>query len=154
MRHFAVLAVLMPTVAFSQSATVGNENRSTSAVIIEGAGAPSDTQTLKTNPDVGIPPLMTAPQSCVVGDKSVGLGSFLFGGAGGSWTKLDEDCERRATSAHLANLSVTRVQILDDRKRAEQLLALAEVRMTMSSEQWQKTWPSWNDAPWEELWRP
>lgn len=154
MRNLAVLAVLMPTVAFSQSATVGNDNNSTSAVIIEGAGSPSDTQTLKTNPDVGIPPLMTAPMSCVVGDKSAGVGSFLFGGAGASWTKLDEGCERRADSAHLANLAVTRADLFSDYERAEKLLTLAEVRMTMDSEQWQKTWPAWSDEPWEEFWRP
>jgi hypothetical protein len=147
-------SVALPTVALAQSATVGNENASTSAVIIEGSRAPSSTQTLRTNPDANAPPVMTAPQSCYVGQGSVAVGSYLFGGVSGSKTTLDEGCEQRADSAHLANLAVTRANLLGDYERAVTLLDLAEARMTMDREQWKKTWPTPDDQPWPDYWRP
>lgn len=153
-RVLAVLVIALPSVTFSQSATVGNANASTSAVIIEGAGAPSDRQTLRTNPDAVAPPVMTAPQSCYVGQGSVSLGSYLFGGISGSKTMLDEGCEQRADSAHLANLAVTGAKIYGNGKRAAQLFELAVARMTMDREQWKKTWPAASTEAWPEFWRP
>lgn len=148
-----VAGILLGTSVIAQTATVGNDNVSTSAVILNSGGTP-DTQTIRTHPDVSVAPVMTAPQSCFVGQASVGLGSLLFGGGGASWSDLDEGCEQRADSAHLANLAATRVKLFGDLRRAGQLLDLAEARMTMTRDEWVKTWPDSANVVWEQYWRP
>lgn len=129
--------VLMTSSAMAQSQSVGNENASTSAVIIEGSDvdSPSDTQTLRTNPDISAPPVMTAVDSCFVGQGSVGIGSYLFGGLSGSKTKLDEGCEARADSAHFANLAATQ-EAFGNTDKAETLLRVSVLRMGLSREEY------------------
>jgi len=147
------LALVAPCAALAQSQSVGNTNDSTSAVIIEGAAAPSDTQTVRTNPDASAPPVMTAPRSCYVGQGSVSIGSYLFGGVSGSKTMLDEGCEARADSDHLAALAVTRHN-LGYRDRAAQLLTAAELRMGMTRDAFVALWGEPQAELWEPIWNP
>lgn len=149
----AAIVLLVPVMASATTTTVGNTNDSTSAVIIEGSSTPDET-TVRTNPDVSSAPVMTTGKSCYVGQGSLTVGSYLFGGVSGSKTMLDEGCEAREDSAHLANLAVTRYN-LGYKQRAEQLMTAAELRMGMKREDFEKTFATHlNTGPWEELWNP
>lgn len=131
----AVFALmLVPSIAFGQAQTVGNENASTSAVILEGGEAPSDV--LKTNPDASAATLMTTQGSCYVGEGSVGLGSYLFGGISGSKTKLDEGCEARRDSEQFANLAATHASLGGDPAKVQRLIQVAILRMGLTRDQY------------------
>jgi hypothetical protein len=147
-------AMLAATGAAAQTANVGNENASTSAVIIEGGGPGHRETTLRTNPDANAAPVMTTNISCYVGQGSVAVGSYLFGGVSGSRTTLDEGCEARADSRHLADLAVTRARVFGDVQRGLVLMAAAERRMGMTREAFEAAFPAASPEPWEQLWRP
>ena len=154
MRHAIALAAALIAAAplpaaAQQSVTSRHDNTSTSAVIIEGSSQPDR---LRTHPDVAVPGSIPSPQTCRYGAGG-GLGSLLFGSVGGSTGVLDEGCEARADSAHLANLAVTYATITGDRDAARTLLDSAVRRVGQTRDEWLASLRA-DDVRWPDYWRP
>lgn len=151
MRTLATLLILSAGAAHAQqTVTSATDIHSTSAILIEGADAPGDTQTVKTNPDVSVPPNMTVSGSCRTGDYSVGLGSFLFGGAGVSRNSLDEGCEARADARMFAELAASYKAATGNALAVEFLMDVAVTRMFSNRDDFKAEW-GWLTETWTEV---
>jgi hypothetical protein len=123
------------------------------AIAVIGGSGGSRTQTLKTNPDAVAAPAMTTTNSCYVGEGSIALGSYLFGGVSGTRTVLDEGCEARADAAAFVSIAYARAELFGDDVGALRNLDLAERRMTATRAAFLAAATA-AEQPWPELWRP
>ena len=142
-----ILAAAFAAFSFSSAAlaqtTVGTAaaSGSVSGVYLGGTNVPTSTKH-RSHPDVVAPSVGTSNMVCRYG-VSAGLGNLLFGGVGGATHALDEGCEARADSAHLAALADLSASLGHNPDR---LLSTAIQRMFMTRQQWEESW--------SEFWRP
>jgi len=147
----AALTCAPPVAAVAQEA---GAQAGAQAVAIVGGGGGGDTQTLRTNPDAVAAPAMTTAGSCYVGDGSVAVGSYLFGGVSGTRNILDEGCEARADAQAFVGIAYAYAELLSDTAAARRSLALAERRMAADRADFSGAWPNLAQ-PWAALeWNP
>jgi hypothetical protein len=135
--------IIAASAASAQNQALQSTDTNVAQVNILGGGAVASgggdrDDVLRTNPDVSVSAPFPSSRSCRGGDTSVGLGSFLFGGGAVSTTSLDEGCEARADSAHLAALAEHRVDTFGDYAGGLYISDLAVTRMFMEREQWEE----------------